>query len=347
MRQEFEPLLGHEIVQVATDVDDESERRRGSKRRAVRVPVRVMPTLSPPFETTSRDLSGTGILLSIREVPLPLQEIVRICLWHPGGGQSVEIDGKVVREVKNKRGRIAAVAVAFDKNQAASPQAKEVIEALNQASHRSQLGGISGAISDLGMANLLQMFGASAPRGTVVVERDGAQGFVAFADGTLLTAELGTLKDHEAMVAMLDWGDGHFDFQATVDEALLASTARRPLAGAILEAVCEIDERDQEAERGLSDGTDTGDWAERTFVLNESEEVVCEPLDFSPQMVFEFDPDAHSLAVSDHDKVEEAVLDLAKAGLPLAKLLEIIPEDDDAIYSALEGLVESGVLRPR
>ena len=105
-----------------------------------------MPTMSPPFEATSRDLSGTGVLLSMKETPLPLGEIVRTCLWHPSGDPSVEVDGQVVREVRNKNGQIAAVAIAFDRTQAADPRVVEVIDALRQAGHRSRLGGISVSI---------------------------------------------------------------------------------------------------------------------------------------------------------------------------------------------------------
>lgn len=241
LRERFEPLLGKQAV-TQVDADSEGEHRRGAKRGAVRVPVRIMPTMSPPFEATSRDLSATGILLSMKEDILPIGEVVRICLWHPSGDPSVEVDGKVVRQVPNKHGEVAATAIAFDPAQAVEPTTKGVIDALREAGHRSQLGGITGSLTDLGLANMLQMFGASAPQGTLVVEHEGEQGWIAFADECLLGAELGRLEGHDALVAMLDWGDGHFRFEATADARLVESAPRKPLPGAVLAAVCALDE---------------------------------------------------------------------------------------------------------
>ena len=133
LREAFEPLLGQEAAEsVAPEVDRQAPGRRSAKRGAVRVRVRVMPRSRPPFQATSRDLSATGILLSMEGEVLPVGEIVRICLWHPSGVPSLEIDGKVVRQVSNKQGRIAAVAVAFDRNQVADPTIHGVLEALRE-----------------------------------------------------------------------------------------------------------------------------------------------------------------------------------------------------------------------
>ncbi len=342
LREQFVPLLGDAAVETSADADTEGPRRRSSRRHSVRVPVRIMPSTSPPFEATSRDLSSTGILLSMREIVLPVGEIVRICLWHPQGEPSIEIDGKVVRQVKNKRGRIAAVAVAFDRNQAADPHSIEVIDALRKAGHRSRLGGISGSIADLGLANMLQMFGSSAPRGTLVVEHDGEQGWIAFADGALLAAELGSRSGHDALVTMLDWGDGRFEFEASADESLVANAARRPLEGAILEAVCAIDERASAA----SEPEEDDDWAGQTMVLSPEDRPRPRGA-VGPDTTFTVVAEREVVVADALDKVEAAALDLLRSGVPLRKLSEIIPEGEERIQSAVEGLVEAGVLRPR
>jgi Tfp pilus assembly protein PilZ len=362
LRECFEPLLGAEIRVAPPDYDDVKDgagQVRRAKRRSVRVPIRVMPESSPPFEATSRDLSATGILLSRGKAPLPKGEVVRICLWHPNGEQSVEIDGIVVREVKNKTGQIAAVAVAFDRSQAAERRVSEVIEALSQAGHRSKLGGVSGSIADLGLANLLQMFGSSAPRGTVVCEHGGEQGWVAFAEGDLLMAELGAVRGHDALVAMLDWGDGRFEFEANADEKLVQSADRKPLAAAILDAICSIDERD-EARRGDDDsisGVDRSDasgtrGADGSVVSNGDASgsvgvsetgLTC----LGPETVFSVDRALEESTRMVLGKVELAVLDLAKSGLMVRKIMEIVPDEKAAVYRALEELVESGVLELR
>ncbi len=339
LRERFTPLLGKRAVREA-DADREGAQRRSARRNAVRVPVRVMPSMSPPFEATSRDLSATGILLSLREDGLPIDEIVRICLWHPSGDPCVVIDGKVVREVQNRHGRVAAVAVAFDRTQAADPRVRSVIDALREAGLRSQLGGISGSLADLGLANLLQMFGTSAPQGTLVVESDGEQGCIAFAEGQLLAVELGALSGRDALVAMLDWGEGRFEFQARADEALIASAPRQPLAGAVLDALCVLDERERAG-------------AETAPV--EADDTIVFDRDGMPESVFgigsttrfEVDHEQEDLCLDLLDKTQEALVDLARSGMTRARMVEVIPEAENVIQEALEGLVELGVLRPR
>jgi hypothetical protein len=293
-----------------------------------------MPTMSPPFEAVSRDLSGTGILLTVKDVVLPVGEIVRTCLWHPSGEPSIEIDGKVVRQVRNKHGRIAALAVAFDRTQPADPRVVEVIDALRQAGHRSQLGGISGSIVDLGLANMLQMFGASAPQGTLVVDRDGEQGWIAFASGQFLGAELGALSGHDALVAMLDWGGGHFHFEASADQDLIENASPSSLEGVVLKAVCALDELSRGSEDDQDDGNPSDEATESAIVIDEA-------------TTFEIDIEQEEISRSSLGKIEEAVLELARAEMPLERLKSIIPEPAGEVQAAIEGLVEMGVLLPR
>ena len=340
LAEQFAPLLGQKVP-AAPGADTQGKARRGARRDRVRVPVRVMPESSPPFEANSRDLSSTGILLSMNDVVLPVGEVVRICLWHPSGDPSIEIDGQVARQIKNKSGQVTAVAVAFEGDQAADPRVCDVIDALRHAAHRSRLGGISGSIADLGLANLLQMFGASSPRGTFVVDSDGDQGRVAFADGSRLGAELGPLKDHDALVAMLDWTDGRFEFEAVADEFLVDMAQRRPLAEVILKAVCAIDERNA---RGQASGPSQP--AEQTSVMEPGDSDVAS-LQLAPDTILEVDTEAENELRSSLDKLEQAVLDLAQSALPLGKIVDIIPEDEERIHAVVEALVESGLLRPR
>jgi len=325
LQNAFSSLLG-QAPAPAADEDTSGKKRRGSKREAVRVPIRVMPTMSPPFEATSRDLSATGVLLSLKEHPLPIGEFVRICLWHPSGEPSVEIDGKVIREVHNKRGQIAAVAVAFERDQAEDPHIADVIDALRQAGHRSKLGGIRGSIADLGLANMLQMFGTTAPQGTLIVERDGEQGWVAFAGGQLLAAEVGSRSGHDALVVMLEWGDGRFQFEAAADRKLVESAERCPLEGAVLKAMCVLDER-------ARDEQEAGNETSGTLVQDTT--------------TFGVDANQEQRLRSSLDKTGEAVLELARSGMPTEKLKSIIPEPAARVQAALEELVELGVLVPR
>jgi len=342
LRERFMPLLGKRAVR-EIDTDREGARRRSARRNAVRVPVRVMPSTREPFEATSRDLSVTGILLSLRDQRLPVGEEVRICLWHPSGEPSVVIDGVVAREVRNRSGRVAAAAVAFDRSQLRDPDVRTVIDALREAGLRSQLGGISGSLADLGLANLLQMFGTSAPQGTIVVEHDGEQGCIAFAEGQLLRAELGPLEGRDALVAMLDWPDGRFEFQARADEKLLVGADRRPLAGAVLDALCLLDERDRDAGRAVAS---VANCAEDTIVFGAAGAPGTGVV-IGSQTTFDVDAGQMDLSSDLLDKTQEALIDLARSGMSRGRMMDVIPESEDVTQAALEGLVELGVLLPR
>lgn len=313
------------------DEDHSEPGRRKSKRGAVRVPVRVMPTRGPAFETRSRDLSATGILLSTKECAVPVGEVVRIGLCHPKGDPSIELAGKVVREVRNKKGAVAAVAVAFDRRQAAAPENAGVIEALRQVGHRSRLGGINGSIVDMPLPNLLQMVGHSSTQGTIVVERDGEQGWIAFADGQLIRAELGTLKGQDALVEMFGWSEGQFQFEASIDAQTLPGASPEPLEGAVMKAVCALDER---ARSGSAE-------AELTMVAGVT------PLAIQPTTTFEVDEAIEHESRASLDKTADAVLELARTGMSVERLQAVIPEPPETVRSALEALVERGVLVPR
>lgn len=370
LRDLFLPMLDPKRAAAPPDADLDNEQRRSSRRNPVRVPVRVMPLSSAPFEVTSRDLSASGILLSLRGQELPVGETLCVCLWHPNGESSIEIDGQVMREVRNKKGRIAAVAVAFDRRQASDPQVSKIITALRRAGQQSRLGGISGSIGDLGVGSLVQMFGSSSPRGTLVVERDGEQGYVAFADELFLDAELGPVSGIEALVTMLDWGEGRFEFEATIAESLLESEHRMPLTGALLEATRIMDERDDAdsnedssddivfdlvdndlTDGGVSEEGDTDLNAQTTVMDNSFLGIepapAAHPVDWRGDMTFLVNTDREAAVRSGLGKVEEAVLDLASAGMSIQKFGDIIPESPQRIQEALEILVDLSVLRPR
>jgi hypothetical protein len=229
----------------------------------------------------------------------------------------------VVREVLNKRGQVAAVAIAFDRQQAADPTTQAVIAALREASHQGRLGGISGSIVDLGLPNMLQMFGSSAREGTLVVEREGEQGWIAFADNQFLAAELGAATGKRAIEEMLGWTDGRFEFEARVDPNLLASAAREPLAGVVLEAVCARDERGRSKPTGVGPA-----------------------IEFSGDAIFVVDVEQEEVARGSLDKTELAVLDLARSRMSVARIEAIIPEAPERIRAAVASLVEMGVLIP-
>lgn len=336
LRARFEPLLGGGPLP-DPDTDQQGERRRSARREPVRVPLQVRVGKRPPFPATSRDLSASGVLVSLGREPIAVGEIVRIGLRHPSGEPAIELVGKVVRDVKNKQGVVAAVAVAFDRRQSADPRAREIIDALRQASHQGRLGGISGSIVDVGLANMLQMFGQSAPQGTLVVERDGEQGWIAFANNCFLAAELGAKKGKEALAAMLAWRDGRFEFEARIAAGLGDSVRGEPLAGAVLAAVCSQDEARRPASAVARP-------AAREARSGRARGGAAPSAALSPGAVFVVDLEQAELAQASLEKTEQAVLDLARSGMSLARIEAIIPESGEEIRTAIASLVEMGVL---
>jgi hypothetical protein len=198
-----------------------------------------------------------------------------------------------------------------------------VLDALREASHRGRLGGISGSIVDLGLPNMLQMFGSSAKEGTLVVEREGEQGWIAFADNQFLAAELGAQSGKRVIQEMLGWTEGRFEFEARVDPALLSSPARESLAAVVLEAVCARDEWARPAARGATPAVAIS--RDATFLVVAAQEEV---------------------ANAARDKIEQAVLELARSGLSVNRIEAIIPEPFDRVRAAVAALVEMGVLIP-
>ena len=132
---------------------------------------------------------------------------------------------------------------------------------------------------------------------------------------------------------MLDWGEGHFQFEASVDQDMIENASSTSLEGAVLEAMCALDEQGSESDDDQDD--DHGD--------EEDEPVVV----IGEATTFGVDAQQEESSRSSFGKIDEAVLELARAGMPIEKLKSIIPEPAGEIQAALEGLIELGVLLPR
>lgn len=343
----FEPLLGAAAV-VDPRADTEGAGRRSARRGAVRIDVQVRTRTGTTFATTSRDLSATGILLSVKGEALPVGEIVRLRFGSPLDTDDIELPGKIIRHVRNKKGRIAAMAVAFDRKRAAEPGTKQAIETLREEGHSRALGGISGSIAEVGLPSLIQMFGASAPAGTLVVESEGEQGSLSFDQGQVRSVVLGERRGREALLTMLEWRDGRFQFEASADPRTTSETPLGPIEGVLLDAVSALDERragraSAEETQVFSDGLDT-DWDGETEISGGGEGAGAA---VGPNATFDVDVEQEDLCRSSLDKTEDAILELAKAGMSLEKLCEVIPERADVIEASVTGLVELGVLLPR
>jgi len=285
--------------------------RRTAPRVPARVPARII-SLDDVIEGSTRNLSRSGALIEVdREVPVG--ETVRLVLVHPESSESMEMRARVVRDVRT-RGQVTAVGLRFEPTQDRRSDTLTFIEEIQSSEHSRRLGGITGAISELGTHNLLQMFATTSREGTLTLTRGEQVGVVGFEGGLLRGARLGTATGMKALIRLVSWQHGNFEFHANAlgDES---AEAPLPLDAAMLEAVRQLDEL-RRIDRSRFPGT--------------ARVRLVEGADSDPA-----DPPS---------KAESAVIDLARAGFSVERIVEVIPEPDPEIYRAFENLVDRGAI---
>jgi Tfp pilus assembly protein PilZ len=285
------------------------ERRRGSRSRA-RVPARLDAT-HVSLEGRTRDLSESGVLLSVDGSDLPVGKKVQLTLVHPDTGEPFEVSGRVARRLEAP-GTVAAVAIDFEPGEAGAGFERFVRD-VHGAEARRQARGIAGAIEELGMDNLIQMFGKFSRGGTLTATVGSEEGVLSFEAGCLRTCRIGSLTGTKALARMLSWREGSFEFHAEVDPG--GEGELIPIDGALLEAARQLDER-----RRIDPGS------------------------LDPTARLRLDTKALSSCGEALSKTEEAVVDLAAAGLTVRRLLDVIPESDAQILDAIRTLAERGLV---
>ena len=285
--------------------------RRAAPRVRARVPIRVEGG-EEPYEGHTRDLSRTGVLVVMPGRGITVGQYVKLTLRHPETGDGLEVGGTVVRQIETD-GEVSAVGVQFDPPENGRAEVERFVEAIQTVEHSRRLGGITGSIAEVGPANLLQMFGNSSPTGTLTLHRGSQEGVIGFEGPLLDYVQLGGAMGMKALVRLLDWKDGTFEFHARLDPIETAE-APLPLDAALLEGMRQIDEL-QRMDRGR----------------------------FPPEASVRVASDAAGSG-QNPSKLEAAVLELARAGFTVQRILEVIPEPDLDIYGALECLVDAGAI---
>jgi Tfp pilus assembly protein PilZ len=282
--------------------------RRSHPRMAARVAARIEGE-GQKIAGQTRNLSRSGVLVAVAGESPAVGERVRLTLEHPTSGEAMQVDARVARQIETASA-VAALGMEFETPAERKGELERFVEDVQTAEHTRRLGGISGAISALGAQDLLQMFGASAQIGTLIFKRGEDEALVGFEAGVLRFARLGPITGMKALVRMLTWKEGTFEFHARLDpvphpEALL------PLEAALLDAVRQIDEGNRIDRRRI-------------------------PPDAKPRV--------HEASIDQKGKTVEAVLDLARAGFSVQRILDVIPEPDSEIYAALVQLLDSGAI---
>lgn len=290
---------------------------RTFRARAERAPMRVAVVVKTPtgkaLTARTRDLSPTGLLVSVEGEELPVGREVRVELTDPTSGEKLDVPAKVIRHIQGE-GVVPAVALALQPG-AMRADVERFVAELQKVDAEQQRGGIRGPLEELGGPSMLQMFSALSKQGTLTVSHGAEEGVVAFENGMLTIAHVGSVMGVKALARILSWRDGFFEFRSHVDSAG-DGHPKVPIEGAILDALRVLDENNRLSSPQLPASA-------RLEVARERLDALGQPI----------------------GKTEQAVLELAAAGFTVRRILDVIPENDAAIRSAVTALLDRGIIR--
>ena len=308
------PLQGFESTAQTEETDPNDRTYRA---RADRAPARVAAAVRAPtgksLPARTRDVSTSGMLLSVEGEELPLGREVQVSIVHPTSGEQLTVPAKVVRHLEAE-GVVGAVAVEIQAK-ALTPKVERFFADVQEVDAEHRSAGIRGPLEELGGASLLQMFAALSKRGTLTVSHGVEEGVVVFEEGNLRLAQVGSIAGTKALARILSWRDGFFEFRTHVDPIDPIEPAQ-PMEGAILDAVRMLDEEMQVSGPTLK-----------------------------PTAKLEIERSKLAESGPPLGKTEQAVLELASAGFTVRRILDVIPENDAMIRSAILALVERGLVR--
>jgi Tfp pilus assembly protein PilZ len=312
LRARFEPVLG---TSASEDEREVGVGRRAARRAPARIPVLIRTAGGSEFEVRSSDLSNSGVLVATKAEPIAIGESVSLVLTNPTTDEELDVDGTVMRHVQGPNGRGTSLGIRFE----VQPRDADIVETflkdIQVAEHSRRLGGISGPISEIGIENLLQMFGTCAPQGTLNLTHGDEDGFIMFEQGMLRCARLGENTGRKALARLLDWRDGTFEFHSRCDRDAFQGDPI-PLDAAMLDALC---------------------------LLDESQRPDAPPIPVTARLVV--DREKLQAARGELSQAEEAILDLAGVGMNIGKVIDVIPEPDEEIRQQIASLLTRGLIR--
>ena len=307
VRKQLAPLLAKSGAPGQQPVD--SGRRRAPRTKA-RVAARIDGKAGGVSGHT-RNLSRSGVLVSVPGEGVPVGEKVRLSLTHPTSGESMDVDALVVRDIQGEGG-VSGLGIAFEPAESERAELERFVEGVQSTERTRRLGGINGEISEVGIQNLFQMFLKTVPTGTLTLQRGEHEGVIGFEEGMLCFARLGAASGLKALIRLMTWTEGSFEFHASLDP-VEEREPPLPLEAVLSDAARLLDEGERIDKSRFSGGV-------RPRIAN---------------------ADAEGEELS---KVELTVLELVRAGFSVARMVEVIPEPDLEIYRALISLSESGAI---
>ena len=312
LRERFGPLLKSAAVE---DERESGAGRRAARRAPARVPLVIRTSDGAEIDGRSRDLSVAGLLAATEGMPVPIGESVSLILTHPTTDEELEVGGTVMRHVEGPNGQGTALGIRLEVERRDADRVGGFLTDIQVAEHSRRLGGISGPISEIGIENLLQMFGTCAPEGTLNLTHGDKEGFLVFEQGMLRCARLGDSYGRKALARLLEWRDGSFEFYARADRDAFHGDAVA-LDAAMLDALC---------------------------LKDESQRAGARPLPLTARLVV--DREKVNAAREELSQAEEAILDLAGVGMSIGKVIDVIPEPDEEIRQQIAALLTRGLIR--
>jgi hypothetical protein len=274
------------------------------------VPIRIK-TADRALVGHTRDISQVGVLISVRGDDLPVGARLELTIEHPSTRESMSVNATVTRQVANQNG-VMALGIEFDPPPEQREDLRSFIEDLQSAEHTRRLGGIHGSIEELGIQNLIQTLGNMAPSRTLTVHRGNEEAVVGIENAMLRYVRLGTVSGPKALSRLMGWVEGTFEFHARFEPQ---ESSGEPLAldAAVSEAIQKLDE-----------------------LVKINLDAV--PMD--ARVRFNSEPAGPGGEAT--SKLEQAVLDLARDGLTVCRIVDAIPEPDVDVLRALAFLADLG-----
>ena len=285
--------------------------RRRSRRTSARIPARLEAAVGAIAGHT-HDLSQTGALISVGDREVAVGEHVRAVLVNPDSGDSLHVGGVAVREVRSE-GAVSAVAIEFEPGEGEEPALRHFVEAVQAAEHARRIGGITGDLAELGVGNLLQMFATGSEAGTLTLRQGEREGVVGFEAGWLRFARAGPVSGMKALIRLLAWTEGSFEFYGQLDPVEAMAEPKR-IEAALLEGLALVDE-DRHA------GALAVDSRVKLRIADEA-----------------------GAAAEELGKTEAAVIDLAREGTTVERMVAVLPEPDPLVRRAIADLLDRGVI---
>jgi predicted regulator of Ras-like GTPase activity (Roadblock/LC7/MglB family) len=150
---------------------------------------------------------------------------------------------------------------------------------MGQSALKTEQHGFVGAVSDMSLADIIQVKGGNRYSGSLVVEQSGNTGVIYFRDGEIVHAEQANLAGEEAFYAVMGWIGGTFRSEPKVSTT--SRTIDQSLGFLILEALRRMDEAKNSLQQGQRveasssrEGTGMSDISTKLSVIPEVEQAL-------------------------------------------------------------------------